>query len=137
MILRGRFKTNALVRLSGSLPSRRGVLCINAEQIELGNLREFAVARILCEAAKGATARGDPWFVQAQEIVARVQELLRNPKLESKWRYAGAEDVYRVVNSLRGKFKERDLNPLLIESGQRGQGYRLSTPPWNVELLCD
>jgi len=43
-------------------------------------------------------------------------------------------DIARVVYALREKLRKNGLNPNLIETGPRGTGYRLSTPPANVTV---
>ena len=52
----------------------------------------------------------------------------------ASWMRPVPEDVRRIVHSLREKIAAAGGNRALLESGQRGSGYRLSTRCTNVEL---
>jgi len=128
--IRGRLGTN----------DHRELKINNMSPIRLDR-REHAVLLILawlarCAVLAPATSKKPlPAFMPVKTIVAIIDRLTaeRGP-LAGRWPYAMETDIYRWVNKLRRRLKERGLNPNLIESGQRLAGYRISTPVGRIIL---
>jgi hypothetical protein len=131
------YKTNDLVTLSGGLGGAKE-LRLNALVLEL-DAREFMLLFILGRAAKRRASGQVPgphsMFVPVADILAEVERVRQTqPALQDLWRYPVAEDIRKAVFSLRAKIESGRGNVNILESGQRGVGYRLSTAPRNIEV---
>jgi hypothetical protein len=132
LIQTNEYKTNDLIRLIGQFETRKECV-VNAKHIEL-DMREFVFLRAIIDLAmEGCSLEGGSGYFTAGAILVRVKKLFSEKQLEAVWPYPGPEDIHRIVHGLRKALASSRLNPWLIESARRGDGYRLSTPVWNLE----
>lgn len=120
-VLRAGYKTNDLVVLDGQTMFVNGIGPIGLDR------REAVLIRLLAEFARGA-CRHKHLFLATARIVEMAERWFPHA-----WNQPDAADVFAVVNRLRRKLAKRGLNKCLIENSP-GDGYRLSTPVWNLRL---
>jgi len=136
------YKTNDPVDLSGGLGRRtlKRVRVSGAPPIYLDQ-RQFLVLFIL--ACHRLTQKGLPApfpvpgapFLSAAAILEAIDRFQECSGASLSVLANGIDaDIARVVFGLREKLRKNGLNPNLIETGPRGTGYRLSTPPANVTV---
>ena len=137
------YATNDLVTLIGSFHSGRKELRVNAAVFDL-DLREFLLLYVLSRRLKklggteDAPANPPTPFLTLNEILQEIEAVRTEQRIpEDRWRYPSVEDIRRVVSVLRSRIAQAKGNENLIESGQRGEGYRLSTAPWNLDLRVE
>jgi hypothetical protein len=134
------YATNDLVTLQGSFHAGQKELRVNGAAFDL-DLREFLFLYVLGRRLLKLAAEEDAAassFLTIKEILDDIKAVRVEQRIpEDRWRYPVPEDIRRVVNSLRNKITAAKGNENLIESGQRGGGYRLSTAAWNLDLRVD
>lgn len=141
----GEFLTNDKVEIRGLLGTNDNrELRINSKPPIRLDRREHAILVILARRAKNNAAVAHtgrnpvPSFVSAKAFVAIIQKFIsKEGPLAGLWPYPDETDIYRSVHRLRSYLLEQGFNPNLIESGQKGAGYRLSTPPENIRISPD
>lgn len=121
-ILTWQFKTNDFVIL---IPGQKsGRLQVNASTFDL-DTREFLVLKAMA-AARSSMGLGS--FVPIKTILAHIERYRAEAGLEQQWRDPVPEDVRKAVKTVRDKVSKTASRRSLIESGMRGDGYRISTP---------
>jgi hypothetical protein len=138
----GDFLTIDIVEIRGRLGSDDNrELKINGQPPLRLERREHAILLILgwlakCAALPPKAGRKPlPAFLPAKVIVQIILRLTaEGGPLAGLWVSPCELDIYRSVNELRRRLRERGFNPKLIESGQRKTGYRLSTPVSHIIL---
>lgn len=126
----GRYSTFDLVEIDGSWDSPgRFLLRVNGGKVPTHSRAEQVMVLLLVEHARLVAARkGVPVYVPAKSMVTLVEELTREgAPLTRSWQPVYSE-FYHAVSNVRSKLSSKRLNPHLIESGEKGAGYRLSTP---------
>jgi len=126
--IRGRLGTedSRELKINGWPPLKLG----RREHLVLTVLAQFARYRAQAPQTGRRHLSG---FLPVSIIVGVIDQLTGDGgPLSGLWPTPMELDVHRCVGKLRGRLQAASLNPLLIESGQRGAGYRLSTPAGNV-----
>ena len=128
------FKTNDIVEIDESIVDLLGTsqIKINGIAIDL-EMRELLVVFVLARKARGlASARGTSApFITVSILIAEIDRVKAEANRSELWVNAIDTDVHRAVASLRKKIGEAGFNRNLIEN-KRNNGYRLSTPHWNL-----
>lgn len=126
------YKTNDIVEVPPFSPAE-GLVVINGIGIQL-RTDEALLLHALVE--HGRTAQDgelrESSFLPVPDIIALIDRMKAQARL-----FGGSNltkhKIHRAVHSLREKLLAQLLNPHLIE-GKRNQGYRLSTPRWNLVI---
>ena len=125
-----KFKTNDLIELP-PFGLKEGTVIINGIPLQL-KLVEVLVVYALLEHGRAAksTRRPNSSFLPVGDIIASIDRVRAREQI-TVGENITEPDIYKAVDTFREKLLTADLNEHLLE-GKRGQGYRLSTPHWNL-----
>jgi hypothetical protein len=125
--------TNDIVTLRGGYGKDEShKVAVNGFEPVLLNRREFLVALVLFR-----ERRKKGGYLTTSDIIKRIDAEMDGNAEEGYrefWPSAVPTDIYRIITELRGKLVKAGCNGDILEAGQRGTGYRLSTVARNVQI---
>ena len=137
------YKSNDILEIGDNILDvlKAARVSINGTNIDL-EVRELLLLFVLVRQARnqsldrnrfrGSAAR----FASVATLIEEIERAKTEAKLEGLWQHAVDTDVHKAISSLRTKLAGAGFNRNLIE-GKRGNGYRLSTPRWNLITPAD
>lgn len=123
-------KTNDIVEIMPFGPAE-GFVVINGSLVQLRTVEALLVQALVEHGLAARKSQPDQSsFLAVPDIIISIDRMRERARISAGSNLTKTE-IYKAVDSLREKLSAEHLNPNLVE-GRRGQGYRLSTPWWNL-----
>jgi hypothetical protein len=132
------YKTNDIVEIPVNILEalQASEIHVNGVAVDL-EARETLLMFVLARQAKRlgrsqeVNSPSTAKFLSVSSIIEEIDRLKEEAGLGDMWQNAIDTDVHKAISSLRSKLEIAGLSRSLIE-GKRRNGYRLSTPAWNI-----